>query len=812
MTVTFFREYVEPLRASLAVAAGTCLLFILPSQMGEIYLIHRDDMRGFVEQGLGGVEGWAARLSQSAILYLSLWLLVTILAASTLQLLRQRRIALGQTREDEQASFDQRLLAVGVSLVPLCALTYGFWSAVNRVPMSDAPLFGGMFGPQHVLPLAALSIVVLHAIIWLGLAKWVLPHSLDWLFRLKTVVAASLMTVAVTLFFAVALASISQYMGTVSLLCLFASFLIYFASVGTLVYDRFGVPVLWGLLIAAIVWALFDLNNNHRVAYTVAAGSPPTLEDSFVAWASSRKDHAFYAERHLPYPVYLVSAEGGGLYAAFHTASFLAAVQDECPGFSQHLFAISSVSGGSLGAGVFAGLAHAAAKNDAWQACRQTTTGEGPKASSSLAEPIGEALPDTGNVDAKPSVTVAEPGPFARATRAFFVTDFLAPLVASALFPDFAQRFLPFPLTGDRAKALEGSFELAWEKAAANLHPVPVGNPFGNMVRALWTPDGATPALFINTTSIATGARISISPIEFKATPSDVHISTALTCDAAASRIIDLSLSTAISLSARFPWVTPVGWLERSSEQPPQPTRRPVVTQVRPGAFGPSSAIAAAFDPPVLRDDHPKISQGEIFRASCASGAAQHGTRLNLADGGYFENSGLESLTPIAARIRRYAAQRPELFPHGIAIKTVAIFVRDEFADRWWHQTGQLSQSSPSELLGPIEVLLNTRRARTRAVHSRLHLYDEAYFTAGTTHFQSSEITSTNVTELQFEHRDLYNVMLDGRQFFLPLGWHLSKSALTSIEQARSQETMRSIDLIRRDLMGDAQGGSANER
>jgi formylglycine-generating enzyme required for sulfatase activity len=46
--------------------------------------------------------------------------------------------------------------------------------------------------------------------------------------------------------------------------------------------------------------------------------------------------------------------------------------------------------------------------------------------------------------------------------------------------------------------------------------------------------------------------------------------------------------------------------------------------------------------------------------------------------------------------------------------------------------------------------------------------------------------------------------MLDGFQFFLPLGWHLSKSALSSIESARSRETMRSLNLIRRDLMGSA--------
>ncbi|MFX7866411.1 hypothetical protein ABTK37_20655, partial [Acinetobacter baumannii] len=56
------------------------------------------------------------------------------------------------------------------------------------------------------------------------------------------------------------------------------------------------------------------------------------------------------------FPLYVVAAEGGGIYAATHAASFLAEIQDMCPGFSHHLFAISGVSGGSVGAAVFNAL------------------------------------------------------------------------------------------------------------------------------------------------------------------------------------------------------------------------------------------------------------------------------------------------------------------------------------------------------------------------------------------------------------------------------------------------------------------------
>jgi 6-phosphogluconolactonase/glucosamine-6-phosphate isomerase/deaminase len=70
--------------------------------------------------------------------------------------------------------------------------------------------------------------------------------------------------------------------------------------------------------------------------------------------------------------VFVVSAAGGGIYAASIAALFLARMQDECPTFAQHVFAISSVSGGSLGAGIFNSLAKQRAENGDWRPCNTT--------------------------------------------------------------------------------------------------------------------------------------------------------------------------------------------------------------------------------------------------------------------------------------------------------------------------------------------------------------------------------------------------------------------------------------------------------
>jgi hypothetical protein len=52
----------------------------------------------------------------------------------------------------------------------------------------------------------------------------------------------------------------------------------------------------------------------------------------------------------------LVTAAGGGIRAAYWTAAVLGALEDRWKAFAQHVFAISAVSGGALGASTFKAL------------------------------------------------------------------------------------------------------------------------------------------------------------------------------------------------------------------------------------------------------------------------------------------------------------------------------------------------------------------------------------------------------------------------------------------------------------------------
>jgi hypothetical protein len=243
-----------------------------------------------------------------------------------------------------------------------------------------------------------------------------------------------------------------------------------------------------------------------------------------------RKDSALYDT----YPVYVVAAEGGGIYAAFRTAIFLAALQDVCPRFSHHLFAISSVSGGSVGAAVFSGLAEKIKQDD-----QRLEPGAG-----------------CNNKVGRPFFTdVAED---------ILRDDFLSPVAAVFLFPDFIQRFIFFPIPQfDRAVALAKSFESSWDQRTARYHRlfpdrwVDDANPLRESFLKNWDPAGDRPALFINTTEIATGRGRVISPFSIEA---DEFSSLPLRPGPSAEyKGHDISLATAALLSARSPWLTPAG-------------------------------------------------------------------------------------------------------------------------------------------------------------------------------------------------------------------------------------------------------------
>src|SRR6202011_2474241 len=96
------------------------------------------------------------------------------------------------------------------------------------------------------------------------------------------------------------------------------------------------------------------LQQSRSISVEPSAGSASDLKNQFKDWLDARVDATAYSGRS--YPVFIIAVEGGGIYAASAASLFLAKLEDDNPGFSHHVFAISGVEGGAIGATVFQAL------------------------------------------------------------------------------------------------------------------------------------------------------------------------------------------------------------------------------------------------------------------------------------------------------------------------------------------------------------------------------------------------------------------------------------------------------------------------
>jgi hypothetical protein len=505
------------LRAPFSIALATTLVLALPSQSREIL--------GAIWDGSGlALVAEAGR----ALLFLAI-LSATLLGCAL--------ILIQTAPEYRQAAVKRHwrlieALALGVALVPILVGLFvtiavlspqptdrpATWAARREIPIVIAfALFAACVGLLWYLDKIRTMLAVYFLRAYSSLAGWTVTRGL-------VVVFLGIISIsAIVLVFPKQFASA---LGPVSVLFLFLGLACIATSLLTHIYDRHQVPCVTILAAIAIVWSLLGTNNNHHLRLLDEPG--PQLAEpaaAFKDWVAARPDLADYKGR--PYPVYLLAAEGGGVYAATHAAWTLARIQDSCPAFAQHVFAISGVSGGSLGAALFAALVKAHAPP--------------------------RALPK----EQRCPLQVRD-GPMQNAVRGYFMQDLLTPLLAAGLFPDFLQWFWPTPIeTLDRARALELTYEETWADVMRQAGRAGAEKIFRDNVRQLWLPQSDVPALLLNATMVQGGGRAILSPFN-------------LADDRGfADRAVDgfsdlpLRLSTAAGVSARFPFVTPAALYRR---------------------------------------------------------------------------------------------------------------------------------------------------------------------------------------------------------------------------------------------------------
>lgn len=334
------------------------------------------------------------------------------------------------------------------------------------------------------------------------------------------------------------------------------SWLVYWA-------DLYRVPIFVTLLLLAIAFSFINDNHDVRKLSVDDGGSNGAarkdIATTFEQWLKNL-GAKYPAEAN--HPVYIVATEGGGIRAAYWTASVLTALQDQAPQFADHTFAISGVSGGSVGATVFAALVADGNRASAVSDCDTLNTSDKQKTLRFAAQQI-------------------------------LSYDFLAPTLASLLHADLVQRFLPIGFIPDRAKALETGWQRGWRthvRTASGADDDFFSGSFMKMYAG--RPDALIPSLFLNGTIVERGNRIIASNCIIG---NDIPVSSDIINELGS----DMRLSTAAHNSARFTYVSPAGSI-----------RNPGLIEhvVDGGYFENSGGQTAADLLRKLRQLHPEVS------------------------------------------------------------------------------------------------------------------------------------------------------------------------------------------------------------
>ena len=316
---------------------------------------------------------------------------------------------------------------------------------------------------------------------------------------------------------------------------------------------RQAVIVLFPLIAVAALAAdviLGDRSGSELEQESTVAEEANDIGPIFQAWLAERKIGSGR------YPVFVVSAQGGGIYAASTAGAFLATMQDHCPAFARHVFAISAVSGGSVGASLF---------------------------DAAFADSIARGTNRKAAVDVEPGCDslFARPGELSRRLRtitqddhispvlAYLVPDFLRGLVRASLLWDSGKPSSKSPCGGSawgrRDSILEESFIDSFKRSGPSSkggdYDCPAQEERNLLARPFsdsWSEKGDVPALLLNATWVETGYRVAFAPFSLE----PFGGGTLYSFNNLSQKASGPTLIEAAVISARFPALMPPWTLE----------------------------------------------------------------------------------------------------------------------------------------------------------------------------------------------------------------------------------------------------------
>jgi hypothetical protein len=354
-------------------------------------------------------------------------------------------------------------------------------------------------------------------------------------------------------------------------------------------------PILLLLLLAA----LGVLSSGRREAPSLGvlkgpgAGAQPSAAAYFDRWLEARGEGR--AVGGAPYPVFIFALEGGGIYAAAAAARLLSTLEDRCPGFAEHVFAISAVSGGAIGASIFTALSGAALPT-ASRPCAELASPSAPPLAQRvggiidddhLSGPLAFLIPDTiRKFDLGATDWLADRmlGLGARVARHFAREGGVACLTDAGTY--------------DRSRALEESFAASFQR---HTPPTTANTPCGGADFGLAAPYAAharpalaAPALILNTTWVERGFRVVFAPFHMQTGADDTTVGdgTLYAFEDLGSWRQGVSLIRAAVASARYPGIMPAATIDYLADTGQQARRWNFVD----GGYADASGATTAYE------------------------------------------------------------------------------------------------------------------------------------------------------------------------------------------------------------------------
>ncbi len=510
---------------------------------------------------------------------------------------------------------------------------------------------------------------------------------------------------------------LTRIMGVIAVFFVAMSLWVFLAYLLTRLDYSYRVPI--SIVVLAIL-IFFWNTNNHQIQTHPEGYFSKRQADSlgigphFARWVASRHDSICSWEQNPKnqwqagdsaehrsdrYPVYIIASEGGGLRAAYWTASVLGQLSQRIPHFYERVYALSTVSGGSVGGAVYTKLYRdslAAGRSPAW---------------------AGQTV-------------------YSKA-KTILQQDYLSPLVGAFLLPDMAQKLWPFGIRSfDRARYLENSLSDEYARVAGGSGSL--DTPFLH----IWSGQDENsysyrvPALFLNCTRVEDGQKAILSNLQIKGQAFQ-GINNQNVIDLQERIYKHVPIKTAAFMSARFPIVTPPATIQANTTG---------------------------------RED-----------------------MMTIVDGGYIDNSGLETALAVITSIRQSATEamcrfieqnsttltqtrkndliqdlnRIEL--HLILIKTSEQSDEERVPNRGLY-----------EIRGPLTAFFNSWDIN---IGSKLNVAREYLHLAANEKVDTPITSATNCTnKTPFVSvipvdKELILFDLDRKQQTIPLGWFLSDTA-----------------------------------